>query len=221
MLILSIEEIIDCAYFLIYDGLLDPCILEVLFTLIVESLALPLLVMKSLSDLIDHILVETSLKWVHEIALVLSLFDQLLKVLLGGLLVLSPPVGHHLIQKLILFRPEASALLLASLAFLCLVLDLLENNLVLQLLAGLFLDHHLTDNVRIDSLLITNHRVLEVLRLSTLGFLFITQLVFKTFPGPIKSASHLVCVFYLIRVVWSQIGTTRGRRHWQEILSEL
>ena len=62
MLILSIEEIIDCAYFLIYDGLLDPCILEVLFTLIVESLALPLLVMKSLSDLIDHILVETSLK---------------------------------------------------------------------------------------------------------------------------------------------------------------
>jgi hypothetical protein len=65
--------------------------------LIIKSLAFSLFVMESLSDLIDHILVETSLKRVHEIAFVLSLLDQILKVLLGSLLVLSLSVDHHLI----------------------------------------------------------------------------------------------------------------------------
>ena len=59
---MSVEEIINSANFLINDGLLNPCILEILFALIVKGLALSLFVMKRLSDLIDHILVETSLK---------------------------------------------------------------------------------------------------------------------------------------------------------------
>ena len=62
MFIISVEEIIDCADFLVYDGLLDPCILEVLLALEIESLALSLFIMEGLSDLVDHILVETSLK---------------------------------------------------------------------------------------------------------------------------------------------------------------
>ena len=78
MCLYSVEEIIDLAYLLIDNGLLYPRVLVVLLPLVIEGLALSLLIMESLSDLIDHILVEAPLKLMDEVAAVLALLNEIL-----------------------------------------------------------------------------------------------------------------------------------------------
>ena len=97
MCLYSVEEIIDLTYLLIDNGLLYPRVLVVLLPLVVEGLALSLLVMESLSDLVDHILVETPLKLMNEVAAVLALLNEILQVLLGGLNIILLPVVEQLV----------------------------------------------------------------------------------------------------------------------------
>ena len=97
MCLYSVEEIIDLAYLLIDNGLLYPRVLVVLLPLVIEGLALSLLIMESLSDLVDHILVETPLKLMNEVAAVLALLNEILQVFLGGLHVILLPVMEHLV----------------------------------------------------------------------------------------------------------------------------
>jgi hypothetical protein len=93
----SVEDIIDLTYLLIDNGLLYPRVLVVLLPLVVEGLALSLLVMESLSNLVDHILVETPLKLMNEVAAVLALLNEILQVLLGGLNIILLPVVEQLV----------------------------------------------------------------------------------------------------------------------------
>ena len=179
--------------------------------LVVEGLALSLLIMESLSDLINHILVETPLKLVNEIAAVLALLNELLQVFLGGLNIVLLSVVEHLEEYLVFLRSEASLLLSAALSLVIIVLDLLVDHLVLELLAGLFLDNHLADNLCIDCLLISDHRVLEVLGLSSLDILFNAEFVLKSFPGTVHSLGHLICQLDLVGIVGPKVGATWGR----------
>jgi hypothetical protein len=181
-----------------------------LLPLVIEGLALSLLIMESLSDLIDHILVETPLKMMNEVAAVLTLLNEVLQVLLGSLHVILLPVVEHLVGQLVLLRPESSLFLSAALSLVIIVLDLLVDHLILELLTGLFLDNNFADDLGIDGLLISDHRVLEVLGLSPLDVLFNAELVLKPFPGTIHGAGHLICQLDLVGIVGSKVGSTRG-----------
>jgi len=221
MCLYSVEEIIDLAYLLIDNGLLYPRVLVVLLPLVIEGLALSLLVMESLSDLVDHILVETPLKLMNEVAAVLALLNEILQVLLGGLHIILLPVVEQLVEYLVFLWAEACLLLSAALPLVIFVLDLLVDHLVLKFLAGLILDDHLADDLSIDCLLISNNRVLEVLGLSPLHVLFVAEFVLKALPGTVHGAGHLIGQLYLVGVVWSQVGSTGGRGHRQKILCKL
>jgi len=217
----SVEEIIDLAYLLIDNGLLYPRVLVVLLPLVVEGLALSLLVMESLSDLVDHILVETPLKLMNEVAAVLALLNEILQVLLGGLHIILLPVVEQLVKNLVFLGAEAGLLLSAALPLVVFVLDLLVDHLVLELLAGLILDDHLADNLSIYCLLISDHRVLEILGLSSLYVLFIAEFVLESLPGAVHGAGHLIGQFHLVGVVGSEVGPTGGRGDRQKVLCKL
>jgi len=72
------------------------------------------------------------------------------------------------------------------------------------------LDNHLSDDLCVDGLLISDDRVLETFGLPSLDFFFKTELVFETLPSPIHGAGHLVSVLYFVRVVRAQISSSRG-----------
>lgn len=179
--------------------------------LVVKGLALSLLVMESLSDLVDHILVETPLKLMNEVAAVLALLNEILQVILGGLHIVLLPVVEQLVEYLVFLGAETRLLLSAAFPLLVFIVDLLVDHLVLELLAGLFLDDHLADDLGIDCLLISDHRVLEVLGLSPLHVLFIAEFVLEPFPGAVHGPGHLIGQLDLIGVVGSEVGPTGGR----------
>ena len=161
------------------------------------------LIMESLSDLIDHILVEAPLKVMDKVAAVLALLNEILKVFLGGLHIFLLPVMEHLVEYLVLLRAKASLFLSSALSQVIIVLNLLVYHLILELFACFFLDNHLADDLCIDCLLISDHRVLEVLGLSPLDILINTELVLKSFPSTVHSTGHLISQFDLVGIIWS------------------